>query len=122
MYTFLIIVVVLLVVYFLVTNLSSGGKIKEEGMSQINLQNSLLVDVREPDEFALGHNPNSINIPLSEIEKGRLSEFQNTDKENIVLVCRSGNRAGMVENILKQKGVSKNIVNLGPWQNLEKVK
>jgi rhodanese-related sulfurtransferase len=115
-------VVVLLLVYFVVINLSSGGKISEENMEEINLQNSLLVDVREVNEFAAGHNPNSVNIPLSEIEKGRLTEFQNTNKENIILVCRSGGRAGRVENLLKESGVSKNIINLGAWQNLDKIK
>ena len=116
----LLIIVVLVVVFVVNKFFIQGGVDENKNMAGVNLQNSFIVDVREVEEFAAGHNPNSINIPLSEIQKGRLSEFKNTDKENIVLVCRSGSRAGMVESILKQNGITKNIVNLGPWQNLEK--
>jgi len=87
--------------------------------TKISFTNSLVVDVRTKEEFASGNFPGSINIPLGEISGSNLDTFRNTDKENIVLVCRSGNRAGQAENILKESGISKNIVNVGPWQNLK---
>jgi ArsR family transcriptional regulator len=43
------------------------------------------LDVRPPDEFALGHVPDAVNIPLSALKK-RLAEI-NPDRE-IVAYCR----------------------------------
>lgn len=85
--------------------------------NKINKENSLMVDVRTRSEFAAGNFPGSVNIPLDELGNN-LDVFKNTEKENIVLVCRSGARAGQAESILKSSGVSKNILNLGPWQSL----
>ena len=48
----------------------------------------VLVDVREPAEFAAGRIPNSTNLPLSRFDPDRLP----TDKP-VVLVCRSGARS-----------------------------
>jgi len=44
-----------------------------------------VLDVRPPDEFALGHVPGAVNIPLREL-KARLAEI-NPDRE-IVAYCR----------------------------------
>jgi rhodanese-related sulfurtransferase len=98
-------------------------KIENNNMqsNKINLENSLLVDVRTREEFASGNFAGSVNIPLDEV-RNSLDIFKNSEKENIVLVCRSGARAGQAESILKSSGVSKNIVNLGPWQNLKDLK
>lgn len=111
------VIVLLLVVYVVAIKNSNFSKIIN--MTNIDLQNSMIVDVREKSEFAAGHSDKSINIPLSEIQAGRLDDFKNTNKENIVLVCRSGNRAGQAEQILKQNGITKKIQNLGAWQNLD---
>jgi rhodanese-related sulfurtransferase len=45
----------------------------------------IVLDVRPPDEFALGHVPGAVNIPLRAL-KERLSEI-NPDRE-IVAYCR----------------------------------
>lgn len=50
----------------------------------------LLVDVRQPDEYARGHIPGSILIPLGEIQ-GRINELP-TDRD-VVVYCRSGKRS-----------------------------
>ena len=49
-----------------------------------------LIDVREPDEFELGHLPRAINIPLGEIER-RLPELPRD--QTLVFMCRSGARS-----------------------------
>lgn len=53
---------------------------------------ALVIDVREPGEFAGGHVPGSINVPL-----GRLSghSFGDLAGREVVLVCASGRRSGM---------------------------
>ncbi len=50
----------------------------------------LLVDVRQPDEYAKGHIPGSVLIPLGEVSE-RLRELP-VDKD-IVVYCRSGKRS-----------------------------
>ena len=49
-----------------------------------------LIDVREPDEFALGHLPRALNIPLGDLER-RLAELPRG--EPLVFMCRSGARS-----------------------------
>jgi ArsR family transcriptional regulator len=45
----------------------------------------IVIDVRPPDEFALGHVPGAISVPLGELQ-ARLSEFDK-DRE-VVAYCR----------------------------------
>lgn len=62
--------------------------------------NAKLIDVREEDEYAEGHIPVSINIPLSKIES---AQGEITDLDTPLFVyCRSGNRSGQAVAWLKQ--------------------
>ena len=60
-----------------------------------------LLDVREPVELAVEHVPGAVNIPLGQL-RGRLDELPR-DRE-ILVVCRSGQRAYYATRILLQKG------------------
>ncbi|MGZ3788515.1 MAG: rhodanese-like domain-containing protein [Bacteriovorax sp.] len=76
-------------------------------------EGAIIVDVRSAGEFAQGHNPQSINIPLDVLDK----ESQKLDKEKIILLCcASGTRSGMAVGILKKNGF-KNVMNAGTWTN-----
>lgn len=68
-----------------------------------------LVDVRTPEEFASGHLPDAINIPLQELS-GRLGEI--AANEPVVLYCRSGNRSGQAAQLLAGAGYTQ-ILDLG---------
>ena len=70
----------------------------------LNDPSTTVVDVRETNEFALGHFEGAINIPLG-IIPFRLDEFKSMNGP-IVVYCRSGNRSGMAMNLLKQAGLS----------------
>ena len=50
----------------------------------------MLVDVREPREFAAGHLPGAINMPMSELDR-RLAELP--ARSTVVFMCRSGGRS-----------------------------
>ncbi|MBS1181415.1 MAG: putative adenylyltransferase/sulfurtransferase MoeZ [Proteobacteria bacterium] len=50
-----------------------------------------LVDVREVDEFTAGHVPGAVNLPLSAFNVGQLPP---PSEIPVVLMCRSGRRAG----------------------------
>jgi len=59
---------------------------------------ALLVDVRSSSEFASGHIPGAINIPMEEIE-ARLDDLD--VNLPIVLICQSGKRARMSSSLLE---------------------
>ena len=52
---------------------------------------ALLVDVRTPEEFAAGHLPGAVNIPLDQLPK-RFDEIGRPDRP-VVVYCRSGMRS-----------------------------
>ncbi|ALS21505.1 MULTISPECIES: rhodanese-like domain-containing protein [Paenibacillus] len=60
-----------------------------------------ILDVREPEEIALGMIPGAKSIPLMQIPE-RLAEIPQ-DGETI-LVCRSGNRSGRAYEYLEAQG------------------
>lgn len=64
---------------------------------------ALIVDVRTPEEFADGHYPGAINIPHETIVDG-LNQLGVTTDTAVILYCRSGNRSGQAEQVLKKKG------------------
>lgn len=71
----------------------------------------VLVDVREPYEYAEGHIPNSINIPLSGVVKG-VDELKLDKESPVVVYCRSGRRSAEAATALENAGY-KNIYDLG---------
>ena len=70
---------------------------------RINASNVTLVDVRTPKEYAVGTAEGAINIPLEEMG-ARWQELKG--KENIVLFCRRGIRAGKAQDILKMHNIT----------------
>lgn len=63
----------------------------------------LILDVRSVEEFAAGHVPGALNIPHTEVAD-RLEEIANLGEVEIVLYCRSGRRAGMAADVLRDAG------------------
>ena len=53
---------------------------------------ALVVDVREPDEFADGHVPGAINLPLSSFDPAAVPH---PGDRTVVLNCLGGKRSGM---------------------------
>lgn len=53
---------------------------------------ALVIDVREPNEFAAGHIPGAINLPLSGF---RASQLPDPDGKLLVLNCAAGRRSAM---------------------------
>jgi rhodanese-related sulfurtransferase/TusA-related sulfurtransferase len=67
-------------------------------------ENITVLDVRETAEYAFNHIPNSISIPLGELEQ-RIGEL---DKEKeIFVVCRTGSRSDLAAQKLAEKGFTK---------------
>jgi rhodanese-related sulfurtransferase len=65
-----------------------------------------LIDVRTPAEFEAGHIPGAVNVPLDEL-KGSIDDLCRVlSDHDVVLVCRSGARAGQAQEVLQSAGLS----------------
>jgi rhodanese-related sulfurtransferase len=65
----------------------------------IETDNSLqLIDVRSPGEYASGHLPRAINIPLEQAD-ARIDDLGNGP---VAILCHSGNRATMASDMLRE--------------------
>lgn len=62
---------------------------------------AVVVDVRTPQEFAAGHVPGAINLPVEAIASW--ADQVPKDKP-VYLYCRSGNRSRQAAEYLKNKG------------------
>jgi rhodanese-related sulfurtransferase len=63
----------------------------------------LLLDVRTPQEFAAGHIPGAVNIPVDDL-RSRLNELPYD--RTIAAYCQVGQRGYLATRILRQKGFS----------------
>ncbi len=71
----------------------------------------MVVDVREPTEFARARIPGSINVPRGILEQACEWDYEETVPElagrrdhPIVLVCRSGSRSLLAADVMRQMG------------------
>lgn len=82
------------------------------GDAQLALWQSVVVDVREPEEVALGHLPGAVNIPrgVLEFKIGTLPQTKETSAP-LLLYCRSGGRSALAAVQLQKLGYS-NVVSM----------
>ncbi|KDM89834.1 ArsR/SmtB family transcription factor [Photobacterium galatheae] len=85
---------------------------REELLSRMHENSVTLLDVRPEEEFAQGHLPGAVNIPLTELEK-RLSELP--EEQDIVAYCRGPYCSLSVKAViaLREKGLSARRFNEG---------
>ena len=86
--------------------------------------NMVVLDVRKPIEFAEGHLPEAINLPLNEMtDPASMADFE--DNQNLYVHCAGGYRSVIASSLLKRQGVH-NLRNvIGGWNAIreqEKVK
>jgi len=73
-----------------------------------------VVDVRTPGEFAAGHAPGSLNIPLRDLEM--CAKVLDPNRW-VIVCCASGTRSGIARRKLRSQGFSR-VLNAGSWRNL----
>ncbi len=61
-----------------------------------------LLDVRTPQEFATGHIPGAVNMPVQDLDR-RMGELTGKGRP-IVVYCRSGARSSSAARMLKSAG------------------
>ena len=106
--TLLVVAVVLVAAYFM---FMKGGDVSSAEARQLVQAGARLVDVRTPEEFAAGHIPGAINIPVQQLD-ARMSELQ-PKTAAVVVYCRSGHRSGNAARMLKSEGFAA-VHDLGP--------
>ncbi|TAL44747.1 MAG: MBL fold metallo-hydrolase [Chitinophagaceae bacterium] len=86
-------------------------------------KNLVVLDVRKPTEFADGHLPGAVNLPLNDMnDPASMANF--SDVENLYVHCAGGYRSVIAASLLKRQGFH-NLRNVaGGWakiKELEKV-
>ena len=88
------------------SNENSGGKLYEDvnveqAKKLIDNDEVVVIDVRTQEEFAEGHIPNAMLIPVDEID----NVMEEMDKDaSYLMVCRSGNRSSTASELLAKNG------------------
>jgi rhodanese-related sulfurtransferase len=72
----------------------------EQAVALLAGGDAVLLDVREPDEWAAGHAPQARHLPLGQVAADAL-----TAGRTVIAVCRSGNRSGKAADLLGAAGV-----------------
>ena len=73
-----------------------------------------LIDVRTPHEFAKGHLPNAMNIPLDQIDQ----HVEQLKESCVVVYCQGGVSSQKAAQILRKHG-SAHVYNLGAMSKWE---
>ncbi len=76
----------------------------------MNSAEYIVIDVREPFEFGLGHIANAINVPSESLMNGA-PELNGISKDApIIVYCKTGSRSGLAIQIFKSMGFT-NLIN-----------
>ena len=75
----------------------------------------IILDVREPDEFAKGHIPKAVNIPRGLLEFKVAKEIPTKDA-HILVYCKSGGRSCLACSTLLEMGYKNAVSIAGGWQ------
>ena len=87
---------------------SEGVNVKQA--QSMSSQGALLLDVREPSEYAAIHAPHAKLIPWGEVGS-RLSEIDAYKDKPVAVICRSGRRSAQAVAILQKAGFTQ-VVNV----------
>lgn len=86
------------------------GQISPARARELVQAGAKLVDVRSAAEFASGHIPGAVNVPVGEI--GSKLKSLGAKDQPVVVYCASGTRSAMARSVLKGQGFAQ-VFNLG---------
>lgn len=84
------------------------------------LAEQVWIDVRSIEEYSTDHIEGDANIPLATIDAAALAAKYGKDAE-LMLYCRSGNRAGQAKQLLETAGFTK-VTNAGGITDVRKLR
>lgn len=82
----------------------------EEVLAMIESGEWMILDVREPDEYAEGHLPHAINIPRgflevrADLEHYKRDERMQDRNQRILCYCGGGHRSALAARVLQEMG------------------
>jgi rhodanese-related sulfurtransferase len=91
-----------------------GKLFKKTDYKQLLENGAVIIDVRNPGEFAGGAAPGSENIPLGSLP-GKTKQIKSLGVP-VICVCASGMRSGAAKGQLKAAGID--AYNGGPWTKM----
>ena len=77
----------------------------KESVVLINRQPTILVDVRNANEFTLGRIDNSLNIPLDQLPEN-IDKLKKNPNKTILVYCQKGFRSSQAVKILNKLGIN----------------
>jgi rhodanese-related sulfurtransferase len=102
----------------LVANAKQHIKEIDTHAAENQLQHKLVLDVREPAEFAAGHLPDAINIPrgVLEFQIANHPNFQGQQAADILVYCQTGGRSALATHVLNQLGYTQAVSMAGGFK------
>jgi len=76
----------------------------KESVVLINRQPTILIDVRNANEFTLGRIDNSLNIPLDQLAEN-IDKLKKNPNKTILVYCQKGFRSSQAVKILNKLGI-----------------
>ncbi|MFC8293555.1 rhodanese-like domain-containing protein [Streptomyces sp. NPDC057242] len=74
--------------------------------ARTRLHELTVIDVRTPGEYAGGHLPGALNIPLDQIRRALPDIRHATDRGDVLVVCASGARSQNACTVLAENGIT----------------
>lgn len=90
---------------FLAAAMASVNAVDTAAAEQLIQGNTVVLDVREPAEFAMGHLSQAVNVPrgLLEFMVGQHPALSDQQAQ-VLLYCKNGGRSTLAAHTLKQMG------------------
>ncbi len=115
------------VIFLLIQDFVSNSFNKFESVSpliavtKMNSEDTIVIDIREPNEFAKSHIEDAMNIPLGKLEE-RLPSLEKHKKFPVIVVCQTGARSVTACKTLIKAGFGQVYSMIGGMQSWEENK
>ncbi len=90
--------------------LAAKTRITEIGAADLDIEDGVVIDVREPHEWNIGQLPNAVGVPMGELSR-RVDSLVSSNDQRIVLYCTVGERSAIAAATLEDAGFT-NVVSL----------
>lgn len=121
---YLLTLAVVVVTYMLIQDLFDTAFKKHNSVSplmavaKMNDSQTVVIDVRDPAEFATAHIENAINLPLDKLPN-ELAKIEGRKTDPVLIACQSGARAASAAKILTKAGFEQVFVISGGMESWE---